>query len=612
MIKLKIPFSEKDRAKETARKSGTPIQWEPNEKFWYFPGDILPSCLQEFLPKEEILESNSKQEKKKFRRNPPKEVKCPRVLAVDYTYLPFAKAAGAKWNPSFKVCTFEGKTLPIELTGFEPLPYSWEAWAQEELTGERLRLQQKGKLTPRKDQETAIEEITNAQKNGAPGFLLADDVGLGKTISAWESILRTNPKQEKKILILCPLGVIASWRATIEKMGDGGNRILLLNYDKLKKIYELEEGVKTKTLKGVAKRGKPLQFDIIVFDESHKLKNLQAARTKLATGLYKNAGFLLWMSATAGQNILELAYLAPLLASRTGSRVTEISKDFENWCKSQGIKLERTEYGKWTQSSDHQTNQKIHNLLFSKIKGVLGGIRRTPQDIAGWPEIQRIGIPIELSPQQRGLYELAWEEFLQAIKNQQPNIKPGQNPISSPGGMASLIRLQQKASMLKIQETVELTQELLENGKQVAISCQYLAPVEKIIELLEKEKIPTTRFTGQENPTQKEENRRSYQKGIHKVIVFTVEEGISLHQGEYNNIPRSQINHDPRWSAISAHQIDGRSHRNGMFAPVHWLYIKNTVEEKIIIRLLERMTSMGEIHGDETESLNILAQELGI
>lgn len=612
MIQLKIPFAEKDRAKDLARENGTPIRWEPDDKFWYYPGDTLPDCLREFASEYSEIETSPQREGNTGGNTKPVPSlpKGPRVLAVDYTYMPFAKAAGAKWNPNLKVCTFEGKTLPIELTGFEPKAYSWEAWAQEELTGERLALPKKGNLTPREDQELAIKEILTCYKQKAPGFLLADSVGLGKTISAWESILRIEPKKEKRVLILCPLAVIAAWRDTIEKMGDGGNRILLLNYDRLKKIYELAEGAKAKSLKGVARKGKPLEFDVVILDESHKLRNIQSARSKLAIGLYKDARFLLWMSATAGQNILELAYLAPLLASRTGSKVTAITKDFEDWCKSQGIGLERGAYGKWTQDADPSTNQKIHELLFTKIGGVLGGIRRTPQDLKGWPEIQRIGIPIELSPQQRGLYELAWDEFLQAVQTGKATLKPGQNPVSSPQGMAGLMRLRQKASILKVDETVEVAQELLENGLQVAISCQFLDPVEKIIEALEKAKVPTTRFTGKENPTQKEENRVSYQKGNHKVIVFTVEEGISLHQGEYNNVPRAQINHDPRWSGIAAEQIDGRSHRNGMFAPVHWLYLKDTVEERIITRLLERMTSMGEINGDETESLEILRKEL--
>ena len=68
-----------------------------------------------------------------------------------------------------------------------------------------------------------------------------------------------------------------------------------------------------------------------------------------------------------------------------------------------------------------------------------------------------------------------------------------------------------------------------------------------------------------------------YRRGDASVILFNVE-GISLHEGDTNNdgnnVPRCQIDHDLRWSAIRAHQIDGRSHRDGKFAQVYWSSLK--------------------------------------
>lgn len=599
MIELDVPFSEKDRAKQIAKENGTSIRWEPDEKYWYYPGNTLPAFLKEFEKNPEPTQEE--------------EQKGPRVLAIDYTYLPFARAAGAKWNQELKVCTFEGTTLPVELTGFDPLPYSWEAWAQEELSGKRAsspKRKNEKTLVPRDDQKEAITAIHKAKRAKSPGFLLADEVGLGKTISAWQSILEMEPNREKKIAIICPLGVIAGWRSTIEKMGEGKNRILLINYDKLKKVYDLEKGVKPKSLKGVAKRGKPLKFDIVILDESHKIKNPTAARSKLAMGLYKQTDFLIWMSATAGQNVLELAYLSPILSYRTGDKITEISKDFEEWCKKHGAGLTRGEYGKWKLDESPESNAMIHDLLFKPKNGVIVGIRRRPQDIQGWPEIQRIPYPVELDHNQRELYQLAWDEFLEAIKSGKETPAGRKNPLKSVQGIAGLTRLRQKASILKIEQTCELALELLANGKQVAISCQYLNPVEKILERMKKEKVSATRFTGNETPKEKEENRLRYQKGECKVIVFTVEEGINLHAGEFNDAPRAQIDHDPRWSAIAAQQIDGRSHRNGTFAPAYWICLKDTIEERIISKLMERMMSMGEIHGDESESLELLKAEI--
>jgi hypothetical protein len=49
--------------------------------------------------------------------------------------------------------------------------------------------------------------------------------------------------------------------------------------------------------------------------------------------------------------------------------------------------------------------QKVRAILFDGA--VPAGIRRTPADIAGWPEINRILLPVELDTPDRLLYEPA-------------------------------------------------------------------------------------------------------------------------------------------------------------------------------------------------------------
>ena len=132
----------------------------------------------------------------------------------------------------------------------------------------------------------------------------------------------------------------------------------------------------------------------------------------------------------------------------------------------------------------------------------------------------------------------------------------------------AVIRLRQKSSFLKVEDSIELCQELLDNGRQVAISCEFLATMDAMEEVLRKKKISYARVDGRcANGSQpKEAERLRYQRGDAPVILFNVVEGISLHEGETNNggnnVPRCQIDHDLRWSAIQAHQIDGRSHKH--------------------------------------------------
>ncbi len=102
---------------------------------------------------------------------------------------------------------------------------------------------------------------------------------------------------------------------------------------------------------------------------------------------------------------------------------------------------------------------------------------------------------------------------------------------------------------------------------------------------------------------EREAERLRFQRGEARVVLFTVEEGISLHQGEHDDVPRSEVIHDLRWSAIQMAQIEGRCHRDGRFAQVYWAYADGTVEGKIARVVAGRLQAMKEMIGDDVETL---------
>lgn len=315
-------------------------------------------------------------------------------------------------------------------------------------------------------------------------------------------------------------------------------------------------------------------------------------RAKLALKIQEKAKFNLYMSATAGQNPLELSYLAPLLAKITGQSVKSMA-DFENWCKGMNLGVKRAEFGKWVWDGSSASIDKIHNLLF---KDNAAALRRTPADIAGYPEISRALTPLELIPDERDLYNLAWNEFKNVTLDKKSS-KAKENAL------VARLRLRQKASLLKIPYTIEQIEDLLDNGHQVAVSVAFKETMHKIAELLKAKKIDCSMISGEQNANEKEKERMRFQTGETKVVLFTVEEAISLHQGEYNNAPRSMLIHDLRWSAISMSQIEGRTHRDGKFSQIYWLYFNDTVEEDIAKIVLNRVISMKSMVGDDTQVL---------
>lgn len=545
------------------------------------------------------------------------------VLDVPFAMRGVAAASGARWDAEHGVFVFQGDKLPRPLAPFRALPYSWELHVERELAGAKAPRNAAARdpaapaIVLRPHQEEAAKAIVAARTAGRAGFLLADDVGLGKTISAWEAVLRM--KGTSIVLVVCPLAVVAHWRRTIEAMGDGGRDVIVLNYDRLGKLFEVSAAARKKirTKKGLARAGTAPEMDVVIWDESHRCKNPTAARSKLAAKLNASAGFRLWLSATAGQNPLELSYLAPLLASVTGTRAADL-KDFEQWCLDQGLGVTRGAYGKWDWRGDPADCEKVRKMLFEPSggggaaeKGMTAGIRRRPEDIAGWPAINRILTPIDLDGEARSLYEQAWTEFREAME-----LAPrGRDPKSA---LAATLRLRQKSSLIRAQGTVELARELLENGHQVAISVAFLETLEALRASFESGlgSVPCAVIHGAIPASQREEERLRFQRGDARVVLFTVEEGISLHQGEdpkhgtKGDVPRSEVIHDLRWSAIQMAQIEGRCHRDGRFAQVYWAYAADSIEERIAQVVARRIHSMKEMIGDDLETLREIERVL--
>lgn len=521
------------------------------------------------------------------------------VLDVPFEWRPVASMHKAKWNAAEKVCIFEGETLPELLKPFVPHLFSWE-WHKEQHLNKTWNVPQSAPIwSPRPHQTVATTAISLAYKAKSPGFLLADDVGLGKTISAWSFLLEQ--KKIKTILIVAPLSVLAHWRNTIMNMGHDNRNILIMNYEQLGKLFEtkkpLSSSKATGKLKRLAREGAAPSFDLIIYDESHKCKNITSARSKLSHKLTQKAHFVIWASATAGQTPLELAYLTPLLAYCTKSTLSSMN-DFEKWCQQQGLNVTRGDYGKWMWDGSPEDIAKIKGWLFNEKTP--RGIRRQPSEIIGWKEMERQLKPIELDSTSLIAYYKEWDLFQHEEMEEHHKKK---NKEVEHHALVRRLRFRQKSSWLRIPSTVETILEYLDNGVQVAVSVAFHDTLNELVRIFDEKKIKTSSIHGKMNAQDKEQARLQFQKEETSIIFFTVEEGISLHQGEHGMKPRVLLVHDIRWSAIQMAQVEGRCHRDGYFAPSIWLIATNTIDTHISKTLIQRIITMKNMMGDDT-SLN--------
>lgn len=560
------------------------------------------------------------------------------ILDVPFELRMHASSLGARYDKDLRLYVYVGDKLPEALSPYASKDHSWERYQEDELNRVIKAPTLTGNVfTPRDYQKEAGARMNSFIKKGCRGFLLADEVGLGKSISALLGAYAVakhkgfTKEKPMRLLIVCPKAVIPHWRNTLNSMPKllEVMRVVIINYERLPKLLDIPESAKnakrtsTKN-KRIASSGKPLiRWDAIIADESHRLKNHQKSQRSKAFARVarhaesaKQAPFVMWVSATIGQDPMEVGYLAPLIGQVT--KTTGLRQDsWGQYLNRQGYHVTEGKVGwswiapRWDGSNQDEVLAKrradiakMRKLLFSPS---FPSIRRLPEDIAGWPNIQRVPVPVDLTPEQRILYKEAWTEFRKFLEmNPQ-----GKDPQ---GSLAQQLRFRQKASLLRVAGTVDFVDSLLENGHQVAISVEFVESLDAIKEALEGRGHKVVEYSGRNNED-RESERLKFQKGQASVVLFTSTEGISLHAGEIlpdgtkaTSTRRATVVHDVRYSSIMAAQIEGRAHRDGQSANVYYIYAEDTVEKKIVDRMLQRMSDMRTLSGDSSDILDLLYQ----
>ena len=163
-----------------------------------------------------------------------------------------------------------------------------------------------------------VETVRKVLKQYRGRVLLADEVGLGKTVEAGmvlkEYILRG---MAERILILTPASLVGQWR---DEMAIKFGIICATSHDPLLRSDPVRFWAQPLVIASIAAARRKdhaellsaLQFDVVVVDEAHHLRDQASASYRLVNSLQKR--FLLLLSATPVQNsLLELYNLLTLL-----------------------------------------------------------------------------------------------------------------------------------------------------------------------------------------------------------------------------------------------------------------------------------------------------------
>ena len=147
---------------------------------------------------------------------------------------------------------------------------------------------------PLNHQKEAVQKLVENKK-----FILADDMGLGKTTSTIIAALETGAK---KILIICPATLKINWKREIENYSDRSifisegktfsteHDFVIINYDIIKNFHDTKKKDESQVIAA--------NFDLVVVDEAHYIKNPTAQRTKLINDIAKGVDRLWLLSGT--------------------------------------------------------------------------------------------------------------------------------------------------------------------------------------------------------------------------------------------------------------------------------------------------------------------------
>lgn len=468
-----------------------------------------------------------------------------------------------------KISTFDGLIAPNHLPNLTILPHQLEV------------------------AKTAVEKM-----NGKA--ILADEVGLGKTIEAGlilkEYMIRG---LVKKVLILAPASLVNQWAFEL-------NTKFYIPAVAQKKSYVWEACDIVVSSIDTAKRSphkeivSNIEYDLIIIDEAHKLKNNQTKNYEFVQTLKKK--FCLLLTATPIQNkISEIYNLVSLLKpGHLGNRKTF----FENYKK----------------NARHIDDDEHLKQLVTMVM-----IRNKRSDTAiEWTKRIVTTVPIEFSKEERELYSAILETKTilensssfsimtlqrEACSSKEAvyfTLKNMVDPKKEPSDAAifRVNELMKKIEMVSINSKAEKALELIQQiNDKVIIFTEYRATQLYLQWFLKQHGISSVPFRGGFKRGKKDWMRELFQKNVQVLIATEAGgEGINLQFCSH------MINFDLPWNPMRLEQRIGRIHRLGQKedVKVYNFAIKDTIEEHILKLLYDKINLFEKVIGELDDILTKL------
>ena len=321
-------------------------------------------------------------------------------------------------------------------------------------------------------------------------FLLADDMGLGKSLEAL-TVFGIDVYREwaKTCLIVAPVTLKGNWADEIEKFStfpaivlEGtpkkrneqlleflqieGPKILIVNYEQVSAHQDFLDKV---------------GFDVAIFDEAHYLKNPKAKRTKSCLSVYSRRSFML----TGTPMLNHVNELWSILHRIDPAAYPSYWKFVNRYAVFGGYQDKQIVGVK----NEKELTERLQNIM----------LRRLKKDVLNLKEPQYIERRVDLTPEQRKLYD-------DVVNEMRLERYDADDPDDIENALTKFLRLKQICGTTfpftgtdvssKLDLAIEDAQELLENGHRVIVFTQFRDIIECYAERMKKSGVPVFQLHG--------------------------------------------------------------------------------------------------------------------
>ncbi len=436
--------------------------------------------------------------------------------------------------------------------------------------------------------------------------LLCDEVGLGKTIEAGIAMLEYIMRgMAKKILVIVPPSLVDQWfnemkrkfnqdfirydDPEFKKLGDKAWE----HYNKV--IASISTAKKKENSSAVTK----VQYDLVIVDEAHHIKNRKTLAWSFVNSLKKKYIFLL--TATPVQNNLEELYnLITLLKPGQLRTYSYFKKNFIG--DKQGIEAKNVDHLRKLLSDVMIRNRRSDvDVKFTKRKADTIKIYLSNNEIALYDEISDF-IKERYKEDNSSISRFSLRTLQEQMGSSFATIIPTLDRLSSDekiGGdfRRKIIEFRNRTEKVVLHENyqnakaVHLVDILKKFNDKMIVFTKYKATQDFIIRHLERQGFTIAQFNGDMRRKDKEQQIALFKEKAQ--VLISTEVG-----GEGRNLQfcNGMVNYDLPWNPMAIEQRIGRIHRIGQQRDVfvYNLAAAGTVEY-YILELLDKKINMFEL-----------------